>query len=226
MRNGKIRFAAVAALAVLALTEAASAFYSPALGRFLSRDPIDESGSVLVRQAGLTATRFIPRDPIDDVRNLGIVAAVATDSQPQETAKSPEQNPDELNLYNYARSSPTVYVDPLGLSSKCRLVLIGCRCSNKEWPVYEKSERAKAILGGKNGCVTLLSPKGIYCTRSCADIKLATVKGHPNIKALDHEACHACAFEDVWLGGYIYSWIPGDLTGHCNRNAVHATTSW
>lgn len=65
MRNGKIRFVAVAVFAVLALTEAASAFYSPAMGRFLSRDPIGEPGAALVQSAARPATDFIPRDPID-----------------------------------------------------------------------------------------------------------------------------------------------------------------
>lgn len=65
MRHGKIRLAAVAVFTVLALTEAASAYYSPRLGRFLSRDPIGEPGAVLVRQAARAATGFIPRDPLD-----------------------------------------------------------------------------------------------------------------------------------------------------------------
>lgn len=65
MSKGKMRFAVIAALAVLALTQAASAYYSPAMGRFLSRDPIGEPGAVMVRQTGRPATGFLPRDPLD-----------------------------------------------------------------------------------------------------------------------------------------------------------------
>lgn len=65
MRNGKIRFAAVAVFAVLALTEAASAYYSPRLGRFLNRDPMDEPGHVLVK-AQRQPTVFISRDPMEN----------------------------------------------------------------------------------------------------------------------------------------------------------------
>jgi len=75
-------------LASLFLVDTAAAYYSPSMGRFLSRDPIHEPGSVLVRS---TANRssFIPRDPVGG-------------------------NADS-NLYRYVDNSPTVFVDSLGL---------------------------------------------------------------------------------------------------------------
>lgn len=53
----------VAGWAVLALADAVSAYYSPRLGRFISRDAIDEPGAVLVRYIS-ASTSFLPRDPV------------------------------------------------------------------------------------------------------------------------------------------------------------------
>jgi len=246
--------AAIGLLASLILVDTAAAYYSPSMGRFLSRDPIAEPGAVLVRQAARPAKSFIPRDPqsetagpvrIDVVNSTAhkqltsrddgpaamtvIAASVAHLPEPSlgQESKTQEQEVDDLNLYNYARSSPTMYIDPLGLSTKCGTLSMNCKCSGKkEWPVYGDSERAKFIFGGKEGCVTLLVPKAIFCTGSCQAIKGWVSAGNPSVKLLDHEACHACAFEDVWLGGYLWSWIPGDLTGHCDRHPISSTPSW
>lgn len=89
MRNGKNKFAAVAILAILAIAESASAYYSPAMGRFLGRDPIDEPGAALTRQVARQKTGFIPRDPI-----------------PTEA---------EGNSYRFVDNSPSNYVDLLGM---------------------------------------------------------------------------------------------------------------
>lgn len=51
--------------AVLALADVASAYYSPRLGRFLSRDPLSEPGAALVRQVS-ASTSFLPRDPVPE----------------------------------------------------------------------------------------------------------------------------------------------------------------
>lgn len=55
----------VAVFAVFMLADAASAYYSPRMGRFLNRDPIGETGAMLVRTGIQPATRFIPRDNVD-----------------------------------------------------------------------------------------------------------------------------------------------------------------
>jgi len=65
MRNRTIATMLVAVFLTFMLADAASAFYSPRLGRFLSRDPVGEPGAVLVRTGRQPATRFIPRDSID-----------------------------------------------------------------------------------------------------------------------------------------------------------------
>jgi len=254
MKNRTITTMSVAAAALLALADAASAYYSPRLGRFLNRDPISEPGAVLVRQAARPATAFPPRDPQPEVQGavridapkprvlkqfpsrtpspepvvvFGVTIARLPESSTARESNPGEQDVDELNLCNYARSSPTLYVDPLGLSTRCGSLSMKCKYKKKkEWPVYGDSERAKFILGGRDGCVTLLMPKAIFCTGSCQAIKGWVSAGNPSVKILDHEACHACAYEDCWLPGYLCSWIPGDLTGHCDRHPIRSTPSW
>jgi hypothetical protein len=34
-----------------------------------------------------------------------------------------------------------------------------------------------------------------------------------------------CAHEDP-CDSYLLSWIPGDITGHCNRHRVPSTPGW
>jgi hypothetical protein len=76
MRNKMMTTVVVATLALLALADAASAYYSPRLGRFLSRDPINEPGAAVVRQATRSVTSFIPRDPIKKQEGLNQVSFV------------------------------------------------------------------------------------------------------------------------------------------------------
>ena len=44
MKNRRITAVLIAVSALLALADAASAYYSPRLGRFLNRDPVNEPG--------------------------------------------------------------------------------------------------------------------------------------------------------------------------------------
>jgi len=94
MRSGKLS-AGLGFLAVLFAADSALAWYSPATGRFLSRDPIDEPGAILVRQL---AGRFIPRDPQD---RLG--------------GRELSRHSECLNLYRALVNSPVWNVDALGL---------------------------------------------------------------------------------------------------------------
>jgi hypothetical protein len=72
MKNRTITTMLVAAAALLALADAASAYYSPRLGRFLNRDPIAEPGAALVRAAGKQGTQFVSRDPVDKNEYVGM----------------------------------------------------------------------------------------------------------------------------------------------------------
>ncbi len=72
MKNRTIITAMVAAIASFVLADVASAYYSPRMGRFLSRDPIDEPGDVLLRSAEKQPTQFVPRDPIETNTYVGM----------------------------------------------------------------------------------------------------------------------------------------------------------
>ena len=133
---------------------------------------------------------------------------------------------DGPNLYQYVRSNPIGNLDPTGLSTKCGTAYLSCKTGVKPWDVYGCSNRAKFILGGGSGCVTLLLPKAIFCTGTCDEIKGWRSAGNSSVKILEHEACHACAFEDKGLLEYLRTWIPGDLTGYCDRNKKAVTYGW
>lgn len=64
MRKG-LTITAAAVVTVLVLTEAATAYYSPAKGRFLARDPIGEKG-------GANLYEFIGDDPVNSWDLLGL----------------------------------------------------------------------------------------------------------------------------------------------------------
>lgn len=80
----------VALTALAALAADASAYYHPTVGRFISRDP----GSGRNSSSPAATTHFPPRDPTGS-----------------------NQYADGMNLYEYVRSNPVGYVDPMGLAA-------------------------------------------------------------------------------------------------------------
>ena len=127
---------------------------------------------------------------------------------------------DGLNLYECFRSSPVVNLDPQGLSTRCGSATCKCGSGDKGWAVHGDSARAKLILLGGDGCVTLLIPKGIFCTGSCDAIKGWKTAG--GVSILEHECCHACDFEDVGLCKYLL----GALFDTCDDRPKGATPDW
>lgn len=217
-----------AAIALGVFVADVSAMYDPTMGYFLQRDP--GPGAMPIRigsGAGPTLVgRFIPRDPEQEAATAPATREVDEDEQTG-PASHVAQYIDGMDLYCYARSSPLVHVDPQGLSVPCGQLTMSWKKGPTQWPVYGNSARAKVIAGGGKGCVTLLSPKGIYCTYSCDEIKSKlTYPPGPRVPLLNHEACHACAFEDCGLSQYLKTWIPGDLTGYCSDNPVSSTPGW
>lgn len=130
---------------------------------------------------------------------------------------------DGINLYQYVRSSPTRYVDPLGLSTKCKPITCVCK-GGKTVTVQLRADSnfAKFLFGtlrrdllGLNesgqGCVTgpdIFSPTGVStrCTMtSCKDIhKARDITGRP---ILEHECGHACDLEH----GGLCQWRDGAI---------------
>ncbi len=76
------------AISILALTDVASAYYSPRLGRFINRDPISEPGAILLR-THQQPSRVLPLDPVVK----------------------------DGNSYEFTVNNPTNKIDKLGLLS-------------------------------------------------------------------------------------------------------------
>jgi hypothetical protein len=118
-----------------------------------------------------------------------------------------------------------------GRSTYCGILNFTCPDSGKTygWPVYGNSEEAQAItqLIGPNACATLFFPqRRIVCTGDCDKIKGWISAGWPYPVLLNHEACHACAYETHGPWGWCKSWIPGDLTGYCDKHSVPSIPLW
>lgn len=95
MRQRNVLTIGMGLLVSVLMAGSASAYYSPSMGRFLNRDPINEPGAVLIRQMARPAMSFIPRDPI-------------------------ASNPD-ANAYGFVNNSPTNLIDPDGLKARASI---------------------------------------------------------------------------------------------------------
>lgn len=103
MRSSSKLTVGLAILATLMVVDSALAYYNPATGRFLSRDPVGEPGFMLVQQTamvagitrgGMESSGFIPRDP----------------EYVQEEGGS--------NRYAYVCNGPLNWIDPFGLAAR------------------------------------------------------------------------------------------------------------
>lgn len=91
MRNHNTIVVKLAMLAALAAADSALAYYGPKLGRFISRDPIDEPRTI--QTAAAVVRPFIARDPVGGVMT---------------------------EAYRYSLNSPTMAIDAVGLEA-CKL---------------------------------------------------------------------------------------------------------
>ncbi len=130
--------------------------------------------------------------------------------------------PDGMNPFESNRSSPLHYTDPMGLQAGCAPVI--CQCGGAvgtiELDLIPNSGLAQIIsnlaYGGAPTAVTL--PGGaIRCSGSCDDCDGVGSDGMTPV--FDHECCHACAAERGFFD-WLFTWIPGDIFGYCNRNSV------
>ncbi len=217
----------------------------PRLGQWVNRDPIQELGFVVTRQAACSV--FPPRDPFadgpDGTGRLLEASPVKVTCSGNErcgrdladsavSTSSQSKASDELeapNVYEYADNEPTDKIDPLGLSTKCGIRL--CLCSNKgsqSVTVYGNSARAKAIIEarfgkGAQGCVTLvniLTGVEIYCTGSCPRIKRGRTPG--GVPILDHECCHVCDYLDCGF----FKYLSGAISDDCDKRPRGGFVTW
>lgn len=104
--NGKLTVG-LAILAALMVVDSALAYYNPRTGRLLSRDPIGETGHMLVRQ--VAASGFVPRDPAGVPRGVVVREASATKFFPQDG-----EDRGGSNRYAFVLNNPVSLYDPLG----------------------------------------------------------------------------------------------------------------
>ncbi len=104
MRSRQVNIILVGVFTSAILADVGSAYYSPRLGRFLSRDPISEQGTS-VSQPQRQPTSFIPRDQL------------ATG--------------EETNAYVFVLNSPVQLVDPIGLQPSQGTVCCTYRTGNR-----------------------------------------------------------------------------------------------
>lgn len=130
MRHKNVLTIGMGLLISVSMADAASAYYSPRLGRFLNRDPISEPGAVLVRQAARPATSFIPRDPAPAGR-------VFLKDGPWLSWRGLRPASRDLNDYGFVRGNPVDFVDPLGLITWARTGVFHCKGYNKKDLVWD-----------------------------------------------------------------------------------------
>jgi len=181
--------------------------YDPSSGRFLTKDAIAYQG----RDSNLY--RYVDGNPLN--RNDPSGLAQAGSDSPGLTPR-----PDEPEI-------PGAPPPPRG--NYCGQVSMMCGGGPKQWPVYGNSSTAGVIVG--SGCVTLAPPnvspgqEKIICSGTCAQIKNLRSASNRAVPILNHEACHACAYEDHGQCGYLYTWA-GDLWAYCTKNPVISTPLW
>jgi hypothetical protein len=113
MKNRMTTIVLVAPFAVFMLADVASAYYSPRLGRFLSRDPLNEQGAVLTRR--VASGRFLPRDPLDPISRKYYLKSAEKNRFPYSAERSRYHDAAEGNLYHFVDNDPVSSVDILGL---------------------------------------------------------------------------------------------------------------
>lgn len=155
-------------------------------------------------------------------------AAIASRFNEMKNDDIPDGYRDGMNMYEYCQSTPTSRVDPLGLQAWqpnnpfgkpgnndfgpklseeawCGNLLIKCKSGDYKVSVHPNSRMAWLLNFG-NGCIS--TPRGIYCSGSCEEIKTWVSGDNPKRKILDHEACHMCALKDEGTCAYLGTWGP------------------
>lgn len=166
MKNKIVAIWLAALVASLVLTDTASAYYSPRLGRFLNRDPLLEPGADLARRTTTAGAgvRFVPRDPVPRGRR--------------------EEN---ANLYQYVDSNPVCQIDLLGLKkySYCELAkqIGGCYyalpADSSEWRIQQQGLISEEVM------------LCLFWKESSFDTEAKSGQGFYGLGQMNKEACDA-----------------------------------
>lgn len=114
----------------------------------------------------------------------------------QKAIKAGRGDQDGVNLCQYSGLPSLLRLDTEGGSTRRgNGATRKCGGGPPNWPVHGDSERAKVILGGRDGCVTLLVPKGILGTEPCGVTKGRDSRPPgPSVPIFDHKCRRLCAF--------------------------------
>jgi len=156
-RTRLVGFLVTLTFVFLAATDA-SAMYNPATGTFLNRDPGPGGPTRLGMVMHVPRSQFIQRD-------------------------APNQYTDGMNLYEYARSRPSLLVDPMGTMSGLTCCLN--KCDQDAW-------------NGFTGCV-----KRVFGYSSDAMQKCQDILDYVTPEDVARELAHAC-FLGVMTTGALY----------------------
>jgi hypothetical protein len=185
--------------------------YGARMQRFAQRDPLAGPGSAPWRQRHAPAVATCAHD------------GCAADEKARESViEAGAEFRDGMTLHEYERSCPLHYLDPEGSSTWCGTTSCACDTGSSGVATYGDSERARLIVPGGRGCVTLLAPPGIYCTGSCSEIKSWKAADNGNVPILDHECCHWCDYKDHGFCKYLLGIWPDT----CSSRPKTATPMW
>jgi len=188
--------------------ETASAELIAGLQRFAQRDPIVQRTGIPNRARRLATSVCL--------RNRCQI----TEHEPVYIIRPQLEYADGMVLYSYLAAAPQSHLDPQGLSTWCGTVICGCDSGDSGVRVYGDSARARALFPIGDGCVTLLSPPGIFCTAGCAEILDGMAA--PGVTVLSHECCHWCDFVDDGVCKSLLGIFPDT----CNDRKKDAEPRW
>ena len=156
--------------------------------------------------------RFISRDPIGYVDGMNLYRAYFVPTYVDPTGQLMRHDKPTIPIPKPAKKKKRTLCGNLSFT-----------CSDGKtysWPVYGDSDRAGDIIG--RGCVTFVGPSRIECTGSCKAIKSWESAGKVGLLILDHEACHACAYEQCGFWFYMKTAV----WDNCDKYPVSSTPIW
>ena len=114
-------------------------YYDPAVGRFISADPLDLPGLVVTTQSPGHEEALLPQAAawVLRGRSLGLVRGFRS---------AAERAPQKLNAYAYALNNPLAVADPSGLrpAGVCEGAVVGAAPPSHDWRIEEQLEALEA----------------------------------------------------------------------------------
>jgi hypothetical protein len=191
----------IVVLFVLLTAQIASAYYCPSTGRWLSRDPIGESGFQALQRASvvrsITPSRWINRDSIGETKiqeavhfqkglaelmmaNPALAMRIQNQLAKLENNSNNKVDPSASNLYMFVENNPASDVDVLGLDIWYHYCVMLCPCKALMgvvtawtfWPVSETARKSCCGLVQQFFCDKTLPLGGGNWTTTLAEAEI------------------------------------------------------